>query len=132
MPKENMTFVDFLASQKMLINKNFSIIRRLLSSYEKPNGILFNSSSSNLTMKKLIDLRQYQKALDLFDKQSEKSTGIDINMALKACTNLHDYQRGKKIHRQLSSNSLNNPFIQTSLVYFYIQLVIFQYEYNID
>jgi len=79
-------------------------------------------------MKKLIDSKQYQKALDVFDKQSKMLTDFDINMALKSCSKLHDYQRGIKIHQQLSSNSLNNCFIQTSLIHFYSESLIFQSE----
>ncbi len=115
----------------MLINKKFSLIRHCLFLYEKTSQISSISSSStvfNSTIKKLIDSKQYQKALDVFDKQSKMSTDFDINMALKACSKLHDYQRGIKIHQQLSSNSLNNCFIQTSLMHFYSESFIFQSE----
>jgi hypothetical protein len=76
-------------------------------------------------MKKLIDSKQYQKALDLFQQQSKLPTDISVNMALKACTKLHDYQRGINIEKQLSSHSRNDPFIQTSLIQFYSKLVFF-------
>jgi len=76
-------------------------------------------------MKKLIDSKQYQKALDLFQQQSKLRTDISVNMALKACTKLHDYQRGINIEKQLSSHSRNDPFIQTSLIQFYSKLVFF-------
>ena len=49
-------------------------------------------------MKKLVDMQQYQQALDLFDKQSKISTDIDINMAIKACAKLHNYED----YRQMS------------------------------
>ena len=70
-------------------------------------------------------LKQYQKALDLFDQQSKMSSDFTITMALKACTKLNDYQRGINIQRQLSSKSLENPFIQTSLIHFYSKSLIY-------
>jgi hypothetical protein len=69
-------------------------------------------------MTKLIDSKQYRNALDIFDQQPELSSDIAINLTLKACTKLNDYQRGFNIQRQLSLKSLKNPFIQTSLIHF--------------
>ncbi|CAF3648584.1 unnamed protein product [Rotaria sordida] len=70
-------------------------------------------------MKKLIDSKQYKEALDLFDQQTEICNNFTIDMAIKACTILNDYKRGITIQQKLSSNSLNNPYIQTSLIHFY-------------
>ena len=70
-------------------------------------------------MKDLIDARRYKDALDLFERQSQISTDATLNLALKACTKLADRERGARIHRQLSSKSHANPFIQTSLLHFY-------------
>ena len=70
-------------------------------------------------MKQLISSKQYEKALELFDKKSERHNDFDLNMALKACAKLRDYQRGINVHRQISSRSLLNPFIQVSLIHFY-------------
>ncbi|CAF1449460.1 unnamed protein product, partial [Rotaria sordida] len=72
-------------------------------------------------MKKLIDSKQYKEALDLFDQQTEICNNFTIDMAIKACTILNDYKRGITIQQKLSSNSLNNPYIQTSLIRFYMQ-----------
>ena len=113
----------------MLNTKNFSMIQRFLILYQKTNTISSISSSSsiivNSTMKKLIDSRQYRNALVLFDEQSQMNTDFDINMALKACTKLQDYERGMKMEQQLSSHSRNNLFIQTSLIHFYSKSFIF-------
>jgi hypothetical protein len=79
-------------------------------------------------MKKLIDSKQYQKALDLFQQQSGPRTDVFVNMALKACTKLHDHQCGINIEKQLTSHSRNNPFIQTSLIHFYSKLVFYLIE----
>jgi hypothetical protein len=70
-------------------------------------------------MKKLIDSKEYKKALDIFYKQSQFQTNASINMALKASTKLNDYKRGMNIIKQFSKDSLKNPFIQTSLIDFY-------------
>jgi len=115
----------------MLRLNTLLVFRRCLSLCEKRYKISSISSSSSsstkldLTMKKLIDSQQYEKALNLFDQQSESSTDICITMALKACTKLQDYKRGMNIQRQLSSRSLNNPFIQTSLIHFYSEPIMF-------
>jgi hypothetical protein len=78
-------------------------------------------------MKKLIYSKQYRKALGLFDQQTKMSSDITINLALKACTKLKDYQRGIKMKRQLSSKSHANPFIQASLIHFYSKIKSFTY-----
>jgi sensor histidine kinase regulating citrate/malate metabolism len=79
------------------------------------------STNVDSTMKKLIDVQQYHEALHVFDEHSHSKSLSDIsfNLALKACTKLRSYQRGTEIHRQLSSQSLANPFIQSSLIHFY-------------
>ncbi|CAF1523270.1 unnamed protein product, partial [Adineta ricciae] len=79
----------------------------------------YSSTTLNAQMKKLIDSKQFRHALDIFDKQSHAADDFALNMALKACSNLPDYRRGLGIIRQLSPKSLNNPFIQTSLLHFY-------------
>jgi hypothetical protein len=94
-----------------------------------------SSTFSKSTMKKLIDAKEYRKALDLLEKEGEKSSDIHINLALKACTRLHDYQYGKKIHKELSPSSLNNLFIQTSLIHFYskwTKLSLRSYRFRTD
>ena len=73
----------------------------------------------DLMMKQLIGSRRYKDAVDLFEKQSQISTDITTNLALKACTKLNDRERGIRIHQQLSSKSQANPFIQASLLHFY-------------
>jgi hypothetical protein len=75
-------------------------------------------------MKKLFDSKQYKKALDVFHEQSESRTDVSINIALKSCTMLRNYEYGKIIRQQLSSHSLNNKFIQTSLIQFYSELFL--------
>jgi pentatricopeptide repeat protein len=72
-------------------------------------------------MKELIDVRRYKEALDLFDRPSQAPNDYSLNLALKACTKLGLRQRGIKIHQELSSKSLQNPFIQVSLIHFYMQ-----------
>ncbi|CAF2094561.1 unnamed protein product [Rotaria magnacalcarata] len=104
-------------------NNSYSIYRfqRLLSLYQKNNETLSISSSVklNATLKKLLDSKQYKEALDLFDQKFEKCTDFTIDMAIKACTISKDYKRGFHIQKRLSSNSLNNPFIQASLIRLY-------------
>ena len=112
----------------MFTSNRFAMIQRFLSICQKTTQISSISSSiiSSSKMKKLIELKQYRKALALFDEQSKMNTDFEINMALKACTKLNDYQRGMKIQQQLSSQSLKNPYIQTSLIHFYSKSFILQ------
>ncbi|CAM4819679.1 unnamed protein product [Rotaria magnacalcarata] len=102
---------------------SYSIYRfqRLLSLYQKNNETPSISSSMklNATLKKLLDSKQYKEALDLFDQKFEICTDFTIDMAIKACTISKDYKRGFNIQKRLSSNPLNNPFIQVSLIRLY-------------
>ncbi|CAF4660952.1 unnamed protein product, partial [Rotaria magnacalcarata] len=92
---------------------DFSVYYRYI---KKNNEILSISSSMklNAALKKRLDSKQYKEALDVFDQKFEICTDftIDMAMAIKACTMSKDYKRGFNIQKRLSSNSLNNPFIQ--------------------
>ena len=106
----------------MFSGKCSAIVRRVFLPLNHPSTFdVIRHSSTKLyaQMKKLIDSKQFRHALDIFDKQSHIADHLALNMALKACSNLQDYQRGLEIVRQLSPKSLNNPFIQTSLVHLY-------------
>ena len=86
------------------------------------NSISFSSLSLNQVesaMKRLINVKQYREALDLYTQSSHGPTAVSSTLALKACAKLHDYQRGVHIHHQLSSETLENSFLQTSLIHFY-------------
>ncbi|CAF1414299.1 unnamed protein product [Rotaria magnacalcarata] len=72
-------------------------------------------------MKTLIDSKEYKKALNLLYEHYDISTDFTKNMAIKACTKLHDYNEGHRILQKLSPTSLNDPYIQTSLIHFYMQ-----------
>ena len=102
-----------------MIKQSLLIIRRSLS-------ILINQYYSTKKLSKidssvqtntLNDKKQYEKTLGLFRQNSSSVTDVSINQALKACTKQRDLQRGKIIHQQLSSSSLENPFIRCSLLY---------------
>jgi hypothetical protein len=77
------------------------------------------------TIKRLIDSRQYQQVIDLFHRQPQLSTDSIITMVLKASANLRDYRTGVHIHQQLTKKSLDNPYIQTSLIHFYSKCHVF-------
>ncbi|CAF1249238.1 unnamed protein product [Rotaria magnacalcarata] len=72
-------------------------------------------------MKTLIDSKEYKKALNLLYEHYDISTDFTKNMAIKACIRLHDYNEGHRILQKLSPTSLNDPYIQTSLIHFYMQ-----------
>lgn len=73
-------------------------------------------------MKSLINSKDYQKALDLFEEETAFATDVSFNMAIKACTELRQHERGLQIIKHLPSHSLHNYFIQTSLIRFYSKL----------
>ncbi|CAF1223357.1 unnamed protein product [Rotaria sordida] len=108
----------------MLFIKNiYSIYRfqRVLSIYQKNNTKFSNSSSIklNLTLQKLFGSKQYKEAFEIVDQNFDICTDITINMAIKACAISKDYTRGINIHRKLSSHSINNSYIQASLIQLY-------------
>jgi hypothetical protein len=84
-------------------------------------------------MKKLNDREEFAKVLTLFDTQKYKEMSSDrvVVQALKACTRLGYLERGKIIHKKLSNRSLNNTYIQATLIHFYsefiVELVIFEF-----
>ena len=99
------------------------IFRSLFRCYRMVTRISSRSISFNASykMKELINARRYKEALDLFDHPSQVSNDFSLSLALKACTKLGLKQRGIQIHQGLSSKSLENPFIQATLVHFYMQ-----------
>ena len=105
------------SSERMcILSANISLLQRpRLRVHPSPRWI-------ESTMEELIDIREYEQALNLFDPHSSSSTDIARTVPLKACTKLHDTQRGRKIHRLLSDQSLRNSSIQTSLTHFYSTL----------
>ncbi|CAF0992679.1 unnamed protein product [Adineta steineri] len=68
-----------------------------------------------------MDNKQYKEALNLFDKQSKSPRDVIIYMGIKACIHLKEYQRIIEIEQKLSPAALNNPYIQTILIQFYMQ-----------
>jgi len=71
-------------------------------------------------MKQFNDMKQFNKALSLFNLHIRKQpTPLIINQALKACINLNDLQGAKIIHQRLSPFLLNNHFIRTNLIRLY-------------
>ena len=85
----------------------------------KPN---FNLSKQ---MKSLNDTKQFRKTLQLFKESKESSHTDNISSRsiifplLKACAELKDLHFGSSIHHRLSNDLKHDPYIITSLVYFY-------------
>ncbi|UJR23867.1 hypothetical protein I4U23_026839 [Adineta vaga] len=77
----------------------------------------------DIEMKKLNDRKEFVKALDLFDEHKHQTILTDriIVQVLKACTQLGYLERGLIIHKNLSDSSLNNSYIQPTLIHFYMQ-----------
>ena len=90
---------------------------RLLSSIASPTRKKLYSE-----IKTLIDSQKYQNVLDLFDRHHRISSDPTITLALKASAAIRDYKSGLRIHQQLSEQSRDNPWIQSSLIHFYSKL----------
>ncbi len=107
------------------------MFRRILCFYQKTHTIqsisLSSSSSKDIysIMKKLMDEKQYKQVLDLFDKQTKPCNHFITYMVIKACIHLNKYQRITDIQEKLSPQLLNNPYIQTTLIQFYSELLTF-------
>jgi hypothetical protein len=92
----------------------------------------WESIQSNISldkqMKNLNDKKQYEKCLDLFDeyKQMNKKdlSSLSVSQALKACTQIGDFQRGLNIDSILSSRLKNDSTIITSLIHFYSKFIL--------
>jgi hypothetical protein len=80
------------------------------------SSLLMNLKTS---MKTLIDKHKYQEALTLFDQNPISASNTDITLALKACAKLKNLERGKTIHQYISSRSINDSFLNTSLIHLY-------------
>ncbi|CAF3141046.1 unnamed protein product [Rotaria socialis] len=76
-------------------------------------------------MKLMDDKKQFNKALELFDKHKDKSIDRSSNMILtqilKACAGIGDLQRGSTIHRLVSSRLENDSYLLASLIHLYMQ-----------
>lgn len=107
--------------RSQMIKKSLSILCRsptiVINKYYSTRKL--SKVDLSVQMKNLNDKKQYEKTLTLFYQNSTSVTDVSINQALKACTKQRDLQRGKNIHQQLSSSSLENPFIQCSLLHLY-------------
>lgn len=102
--------------------------QRFLSVNSNDNNHEVHSISSsvrlNSVMKQLIDAKKYKAALDVFESKYQLSTDYSINMAIKASTITKDYNRLLNIKKKISSSSLRNSYIQTSLIQFYCKLLV--------
>ncbi len=82
-----------------------------------------NSTQMNIEvqMKTLNDRKDFAKAISLFDKYKHQHMPTDraVVQALKACAQLRDVKYGMNIHKNLSNHSLNDSYIQSTLIYFY-------------
>ena len=96
-------------------------IRKILIHLSRPATLAANVVNVEIEMKRLNDTKQCSQALTLFDQVQRRQMPRDqvIVQALKACTRLKDLQYGVNIHKKLSNRSLNNSFIQSTLIHFY-------------
>lgn len=109
----------------MMIHRTASIILRNLISLRQSFPSVSQSTVSsaaiklNSNMKRLIECQQHRQALDLFNQQFRLANDATITLALKASAHLRSYEHGFHLHQQLSTKSLTNPWIQSSLIHFY-------------
>jgi hypothetical protein len=77
-------------------------------------------------MKNLNDRQEFAKVLVLLDRHKHEEIPTDrvAVQALKACTRLGYLERGEIIHKKLSNRSLNNAYIQTTLIHLYSEFIV--------
>ena len=115
----------FFYSPKMFAARSLSVLRCFQSYFQVMHKITSSVSNSlDEDMKRHVKSKQYKQALELF-KQSSVHTDASINMTLKACISLKDYEFGKQIEKQLSPSSQQNEFIQNSLFQLYSEFILF-------
>lgn len=97
-------------------------LKTMLSLRCSPYLVRFSSTWVDIgaQMKSLNDQQQYGKAVQLFEKNREKSPSpLMISQVLKALIHSKQYERGKLLHRHLSPFHLNNQFTRTNLIRLY-------------
>ncbi|CAF5075778.1 unnamed protein product, partial [Rotaria sp. Silwood1] len=103
----------------LLINNHLKLIRIV------GNCLSTNRSNINLgdQMKILNDTKQFESALELFnkykDKNLDKCSNWIIIQALRACTNLRDIEHGSIIHNLISSRLKYDSYVLPAIIHFY-------------
>jgi hypothetical protein len=92
----------------------FIIYRRLLST----------SINFDVQMKQFNDQKKYQKSIDLFEKFLKEKTLSEISpfaivQAIRALTELKQYQRAIEIEQNLSPNLIQNIFVRYRFIRLY-------------
>jgi hypothetical protein len=90
------------------------IYRRLLST----------SINFDVQMKQFNDQKKYQKSIDLFEKFLKEKTLSEISpfaivQAIRALTELKQYQRAIEIEQNLSPNLIQNIFVRYRFIRLY-------------
>ena len=94
-----------------------------------PSRLMIISSLSTwnkveLKIKELSNSKKYAEVLDFYHQQCKSSSALCSTIALKAAIKLGDYQSGVRIHEKLSTELLENHFVQTSLLHLYSRFEI--------
>ncbi|CAF5183329.1 unnamed protein product, partial [Rotaria magnacalcarata] len=75
-------------------------------------------------MKLLNDKKQFEKALAIFDQHGINNittlSNFAITQVLKACAHMRDIQRGKIIHNLIASETKNDIYVSSTLIYMYV------------
>jgi hypothetical protein len=79
-------------------------------------------------MKRLNDIHQYEKVLDLFNACKARTdmkqlSSMIITQALKACSRTGNLQYGSSIHDLITSRLNTDPYIASSLIHLYSKLI---------
>ena len=119
------SILDLSAPMISILNQSFS--DRLICLLTRSLSVRPDFALSH-RMKILNGDEQYGKVLDLFEQHKQQnninplSTGI-IVQALKACTQMGDLRRGQDIHRLFLSRVKTDPYILSSFIHFYSELL---------
>ena len=98
----------------------FGQIEDALSAFSNTPIQMKNSAAINTMMSCLINDDQFERALKIYDEYSSLNTDVSHNLALKACKNINDFDRGRQIISEGIVNAKHHSVeVLTSLVDFY-------------
>ena len=107
---------------KAYIKQN--MINEAIELYHKPayfDQVSHDKTILNALLKELVHYGNFEEALTVYDRNSEIIDNASHTLAIKACINLDNFNKGIEIHRNIENltDCIDSPFIQTALIDLY-------------
>ena len=132
--RRNCACVRYSFAYCYLIKLLISMLTKLISSrlsfvtvYLRQLTMVQSNFNLGKEMKRLNDMKQFRKALQLFDQYNhnhndniiKECSSLFITQALKACAQIGDLHRGLIIHQLVPDYLKDDSYISTSLIHLY-------------